>query len=343
MSSTLFPLLTKSTYLNTAYVGPMSTALAQFRQLQEKEYLEKGATYKVNAYDDLDTTHHILADFFGAKKEHTYVVSNFSTGIRQALTFLSKSLNVLLLEEEYPSLSSAFEESGFEVHKIPKTTAVEDAIEKRLATGGIDVLALSIVQYDTGLLIDLEFLKKIKKNYPNLILIGDGTQFLGGHFFHFDRSPFDLVVASGYKWLLAGFGNGVLMVSSLFLKSAGCSFAELHQRIFNGHFNILAAASLRFAIESFRAQGFEKLLDQKIKLSEKVKTQLTDKLYIEPWVAERKQHSSIFILKGGASLYEKLQKNNIQCALRGTGVRISFHYYNTESDLNHLISILKKS
>lgn len=324
-------------------MGPLSTALAQFRQVQEKEFLEKGAAYKVNAYDSLENTHHLLADFFGAKKEHTYVVSNFSTGIRQALTFLSKKLNVLLLEEEYPSLSSAFEESGFEVHKIPKTTAVEDAIEMRLANGGIDVLALSIVQYDTGLLIDFEFLKKMKRHYPNLILIGDGTQFLGGHLFHFDHAPFDLVVASGYKWLLAGFGNGVLMVSSFFLNSVGCTAAELHQRIFNGHFNILAAASLRFAIESFNTQGFEKLLDQKIKLSEKVKTQLTDYHYIDPWVAQRKEHSSIFILKGGASLYEKLLKNNIQCVLRGTGVRVSFHYYNTETDLNHLMSILEKS
>ena len=40
-------------------------------------------------------------------------------------------------------------------------------------------------------------------------MIGDGTQFLGAHAFHFNTSPFDVLAASGYKWLLAGFGNGV--------------------------------------------------------------------------------------------------------------------------------------
>ena len=37
----------------------------------------------------------------------------------------------------------------------------------------------------SGLLIDIEFLKKIKLNYPEIIILGDGTQFLGGHFFNF--------------------------------------------------------------------------------------------------------------------------------------------------------------
>ena len=50
---------------------------------------------------------------------------------------------------------------------------------------------------------------------------------------------------------------------------------------------------------------------------------------------------SIFILEGKENLYEELLNQNIQCVKRGKGVRVSFHYYNTEEDLDKLISALK--
>ena len=49
MSLEIFPLLTKSTYLNTAYVGPMSKDLAVFRRKHEDEYVQNGGEYKTKA------------------------------------------------------------------------------------------------------------------------------------------------------------------------------------------------------------------------------------------------------------------------------------------------------
>ena len=54
---------------------------------------------------------------------------------------------------------------------------LEDQIDDYISKNQIDILALSIVQYSTGLLIDINFLKSLKLKYPNLILIGDGTNF----------------------------------------------------------------------------------------------------------------------------------------------------------------------
>lgn len=337
-----FPLLTKNTYLNTAYVGPMSKALSEFRCQHEAAYLLKGGDYKVDAYAGLEDTHRVLANFFGASAANTFVVPNFSIGIRHALSLLPKNLNVLLLEEEYPSLRIAFEEGDFVIHKIPLKADVELQIEKRLAEGGIDILALSIVQYASGILIDIDFLNGLKNQYPDLILIGDGTQFLGAHVFHFDSSPFDLIAASGYKWLLAGFGNGVLMVSEFYLDRIQRKALTLFNRVFNGHFNILATASLRFAIEAFESQNFNLLMQSKAMLAQKAKQLLYEHGWISPWVMERKQHGSIFILEGEESLYKKLIDHKIQCVPRGKGVRVSFHYYNSEQDIHRLIEVLKK-
>ena len=54
MIKELYPLLTNTTYLNTAYVGLMSTKLAEFRRRHEESFVQNGGDkYKVEAYEAL--------------------------------------------------------------------------------------------------------------------------------------------------------------------------------------------------------------------------------------------------------------------------------------------------
>ena len=344
MYSKIFPLLSKGIYLNTAYVGLMSKGLVEFSANNEKDYLQKGEDYKKNSYKTLEEAHRTVSRFFSVNLNNAFVVNNFSSGIRHVIRFLPKKLKVLLIDNDYPSLISAFEEEDFLIHKVPMLDiGLEDQIDDYISKNQIDILALSIVQYSTGLLIDINFLESLKLKYPNLILIGDGTQFLGAHKFSFDSSPFDVLAASGYKWLLAGFGNGVLMISKRYLDLINKGASVIRDIIFKGHFNILATASLNFAIKSLEKQGFENLMNQKAVLTEKVKNSLSEINQIGSWVSKRKQHSSIFILEGNKDLFKKLKKSKIHCVLRGKGIRISFHYYNTEEDLLYLENVLKEN
>ncbi|MFQ3340838.1 MAG: cysteine desulfurase/selenocysteine lyase [Flavobacteriaceae bacterium] len=341
MYSDSLPLLTNRTYLNTAYVGPMSTKLAVFRRNEEEEYVQNGGQYKVKAYDSLEETHQIVAAFFGSQTRHTFVIPNFSFGIRRAVSFLPKLTKILVLKEDYPSLVDAFVENKFDIKTVTQSPKLEQSIESILSSEKIDVLALSIVQYTTGMLIDFEFLKRMKEKHPQLLIIGDGTQFLGAHAFDFSQSPFDVVVGSGYKWLMAGFGNGVMLVSEKYFEQTQITPSFMYDHIFKGHFNIIATASLRFAIEEFNRQGFETLMEQKAHLSEKVKAHLSSLNLIAPWVTERTSHSSIFSIEGDESLYNKLHENDIHCSLRGNGIRISFHYYSQMSELDTLLKVLE--
>ena len=59
-------------------------------------------------------------------------------------------------------------------------------------------------------------------------------------------------------------------------------------------------------------------------------------------VLKRPNHSSIFNIKGGKLLFKFLQNKDIRCVIRGKGVRVSFHFYNTDEDLKKLISALKE-
>ena len=342
MTSENYPLLKKGTYLNTAYMGLMSESLSSFRRDYEMGYLNGGESYKFNADNLLFETHENLSNFFGSKEKNTFVIPNFSTGIKHITNYLSTKLNVLLIKDDYPSLVKAFDEKKFNIESIEIQTHLELQIEKRLNSKKIDVLAMSIVQYASGLLIDINFLKKLKCQYPDLIIIGDGTQFLGAHNFDFNSSPFDVVAASGYKWLLAGFGNGVLMISDYYLSRIKKKAFDLYDDIFTGHFNILSVASLNFSIKNFQKNDFTKLIKYKEKLSRKAKQILTENCLIDEWVKIRKEHSSIFILEGKKTMYKTLIKNKIHCVQRGKGIRVSFHFYNTFKDLDNLIKVLKQ-
>ena len=84
-------------------------------------------------------------------------------------------------------------------------------------------------------------------------------------------------------------------------------------------------------------------MEQKAQITLAVKTRLISLQLIAPWVIERPSHSSIFNIPGNKSLYHKLQKNKIHCALRGNGIRISFHYYNQMRELDTLIDVLESN
>ena len=84
-------------------------------------------------------------------------------------------------------------------------------------------------------------------------------------------------------------------------------------------------------------------MEQKAQITSAVKARLVSLQLIAPWVIERPSHSSIFNIPGNESLYQKLRKNKIHCALRGNGIRISFHYYNQMRELDTLINVLESN
>ena len=336
-----FPLLNSSIYLNTAYVGLMSKSLYDFRQDFELQYLHKGDEYKLNAYECLDETHASIASFISSKKDQTYFVPNFSTGIRFVLDRLRPGTNLLLIEDDYHSLLSAIEERDFNLVSVRMQENVEFLIAKAIEKNPIDVLVLSIVQYTTGLIIDLDFIADLKNKYPELLIIGDATQFIGTSVFNFSESSFDAIVCSGYKWLLAGFGNGFIAVSDDFIRFTNSTKAEMHSKIFAGHFNILAAASLVFALDYLKSNGFEKLIKKNDFLLSKLRKGLSD-LGFNPAYSSRKKQSNIVSIHFEESISRILEESNIRFSHRGNFIRFSVHFYNVDTDINKLFSVIEK-
>jgi len=66
-------------------------------------------------------------------------------------------------------------------------------------------------------------------------------------------------------------------------------------------------------------------------------------LLLENKVLKRKEHSTIFNIKGNDQMFHHLSNNNVVCSQRGDGIRVSYHFYNTENEIDQIEGILKTS
>ena len=336
-----FPLLKKCIYLNTAYVGLMSKGLYDFRRKYDLDYINKGDHVYMSKHQIVNKARISISKFFGSKINQTFVSSNFSSALRSVLEYVPKKANFLVIEEDYPSILNAVKERSFNYHKIPITVDLELNILKLIEEKKIDVIAISVVQWISGFLIDIEFLKKIKLKFPEIIIIGDGTQFLGGHFFNFQDSPFDFIAASGYKWLISGFGNGLFMISDNFFDYTKINDSILLDKIFDGHSDLLAIESLNYSINTLQKKDFKFLINKKNETTSILKKSLKELNLLDDFSLFRENHSSIFNIKLNQKQFKFLIKNNVRCVKRGSGVRVSVHFYNSKEDIKSFISILK--
>ncbi|NAY92288.1 aminotransferase class V-fold PLP-dependent enzyme [Muricauda sp. JGD-17] len=351
-----FPVLQQCIYANTAATGLLSEDLMEWRQGHDLDYLIGGSEVKMKNFEKIPDIRSTVGDFFHCHPDDVALVPNFSMGLNIILEGLPKNQKALLLKEDYPSLNWPFESRNFKREYVEIDHRLEERIYDKVAGGAIDVLALSVVQWVNGIKIDLEFLKKLKKDFPNLMLIADGTQFCGTEPFNFGNSGIDILGSSGYKWLLAGFGNGFFLVKDevknrfdLKFTGYGSVAGDLSKRenipfcrhLEPGHLASLNFGSLSFGLDFLNEIGVKHIQAQLSRLSKKSIEQFSALGLLEEAVVQRKQHSTIFNVSGDKALFHQLRDKEVVCSLRGKGIRLSFHFYNTEDEIETIAKILK--
>ncbi len=351
-----FPVTRKSIYANTAVYGPLYDSLIDWRQEHDLDFLLHGSEMREKSLRILSDTRKTVGKFFNCKRENVALISNFSTGLNTLLEGLHPKKKILLLENDYPSVNWSFENRNFDITYLQPSSALEEEIEATIAATKIDVLALSVVQWLDGFLIDLAFIKKLKTIYPNLIIIADGTQFCGSRAFDFATSGIDVLGASAYKWLLAGYGNGFMLfsdqvkevfeLSTIGFNAANGDFDKrdsirFAKKFEPGHLSCLNFGSLKFSMDFLQNIGMDKISEHNRLLSEKAKREFNSLGLLEDGIMERKAHSTIFNIKANTNIFNKLLDNDVLCAQRGDGIRLSFHFYNTEKEVDAIVRILK--
>ncbi|MCB0371807.1 MAG: aminotransferase class V-fold PLP-dependent enzyme [Muricauda sp.] len=352
-----FPVLNQCIYANTASAGLLSEDLMEWRQGHDLDFLIGGSEMKNKGFAHMPEIKKTVGNFFHCKSENVALVPNFSMGLNLLLEGLSKDKTVLLLNNDYPSLNWPFETRSFKRDYVDIDGNMEENIRAKVKSGTIDVLALSLVQWVNGVRIDLGFLRDLKKEFPTLMIIADGTQFLGMEPFDFENSGIDILGASAYKWLLAGYGNGFYLVKEAVmdqfdLKGIGNGSVnnDASQRnnisfckhLEPGHLDSFNFGSLEFAINFLDEIGLEDIQAHLNKLSKKAMEVFSELDLLEPFIPGRKQHSTIFNIKGDKKLFTKLTEEDVVTSPRGGGIRLSFHFYNTEEEIEAIAKLLKR-
>lgn len=350
-----FPVLSQYTYLNTAASGLLPESVLEFRQDHDLDFLISGSILKEKQGEVLSGVREAVGRFFHCAPNRVGLTPNFSYGFNILMEGIEKGKKVLLLKNDYPSVNWAVESRDFEVCYAEIDENLEQNIVRAIVKEKPDIFAFSLVQWINGIRIDADFLKDLKKKFPHLLLFGDGTQYCGIETFDFEASALDVLGASAYKWMNAGYGNAFFlfkehMEDKIFPKSLGFNSLQgkykpqegsLIGKFEPGHQDTLNFGSLKAAIDLMNKLGMGTITEQVAELSREAKSAFEKENLLEPAVVKRTFHSPIFNIRGDDTLFQKLRSKNIICSQRGEGIRVSFHYFNTSEDLEKLLAAVK--
>lgn len=347
-------------YLNTAAAGLISPqslkAGADFN-----EALLTGASTRSEQwrFKEFPQTRELLARFMGVSVSNVAFVPNFSYGLTAVVHSLKGSEKVLLYKNDYPTVLDAFRINDFDITWIDSPdgfTISVDEIKELCLTKKIEVITLSQVQWNSGFKLDIYELARFCREH-NIVLIVDATQSLGAVQMNVAELDADVLIASNYKWMNAGFGSGVMYMSDRFFERYPPKIKGMGSYTFHpdgpptyepsirnyepGHLAMHELVMLDVAMKQKLEMGLAAIEAHNKKLMQQLLDGIKDlpvKLVGDFSIENR---GSIMLLKDENGLGAFLEKEGIVVTHRGGMLRLSIHFYNTEADIARCIEVLK--
>lgn len=292
----------------------------------------------------------------------------------EALSFVAFGLDwrdgdqVVISDQEFPSnrvVWEALKDRGVEVIAVALDGTDPELDLISACTARTRVLSISAVQYASGLRLDLPRLGRLC-NQKGVLLCVDAIQQIGA--LPFDVQEYDcaFAMADGHKWLLGPEGLGVFYCRSdlrqqLKLHEYGWHMLEhsgdyerrdwqpaLSARRFEcGSPNLLGTMALDASLSLLEDVGMDEIAAQ---LQKRVDW-LDEALRTIPSVtvrspAERTRRAGIVTFsvagKEPQQLYRQLMAEQVVCAPRGGGIRLSPHFYTTEQVLDDSLALITR-
>ena len=349
-----YPGVRNTCYLNTAACGLISKDIITLQNQVLTRLATEGSSFYVEWIEKtLPTVRIKVSDFVQCKEKELALLPSFSIGVNFLANALKSRQNLMLIEGDYPTLTTAF----LRTHKNVSWFKPDDngwidldILKEQLLHNKIDLLAVSHIQYLTGLRLPIENLGAFCR-VNEICLIADVTQSLGAVDLNFSKLNTDIIIGSTYKWLNTGLGSAIMCIDSSLIEEvqpshqnpdipgAWGSNAAL-SKFEPGHFNFTSFSSLLAAIEEKNALGMQHIESYNFELSRALisgaiklgKTPLSN--------ATAQWNSPIVSLPGDQELLDKFGAKNINVALRGNNLRFSPHFYNTMDDIDHALEVM---
>lgn len=213
-----FPDLVYGTYLNHASISPLNTRCRQAITQLTEDYSRRGVKAWSPGNEARGRLRGLLGQLIGASGDDIALLGNTS----QALSIVACEFpwrqgdGLVLVRGEFPGnvlpWLYAARRFGLEVHWLEVLDVLEQSPRfQQVMARQPRLLAISWVQYQTGVAQSLKALSRLRDQYGIQICL-DAIQGLGPLTMNLAETPLDYVACGGHKWLLSPEGTGFLYV-----------------------------------------------------------------------------------------------------------------------------------
>ncbi len=362
-----FPVTDKYIYLDHAGVAPVSLRVKKAIETFLSESTEGGAFHYPRWAQQIVEARRASARLINAEPNDIALVKSTAHG----LSIVAEGLdwkpgdNVLVYEKEFPSNLYPWlnlRRRGVDVRFIPSR-------EGRILLADIDalvndrtrLLAVSSVQFTNGFRIDLQKTGDLCKD-RGIFFCVDAIQSLGVIPMDVKKFGIDFLSADAHKWLLGPEGIGIfycrpglaerLAPPLIGWKSVRNEFAfetidlQLKTdalRFEEGSSNVMGILGLGAAVGLLLEVGIEKIEEKVLGLGDVIIKEAESRghsLLSSKDRTERGGHVTFTGYFHPMKAKEALLKKDIMVNVRGGGLRVSPHFYNSEDDLKRFFAAL---
>lgn len=359
-------------HTNNAGLAPISLRAKETIEYWSRRFFEEGFHTDHDYMNAVLETRKSLSQLIGCHHEEVAFYPSTSGGINQIAMQLQLSENddVLMWDQEYSSHLYPWQQACLKakarlriVESDQWSTPTDQFISQ--INSKTKVIAFSWMQYQTGAMMDYEKIIRVAKE-NNIFVFVDVMQGLGILPFNLWSLGVDAVAGGSHKWLVSPVGAGFLALRKKWiplLKPHTYSSATFGtcddpsdfeclpksdaSKYESGSKSVLEITALGSSVDLILSVGVSTLYQESMRLKDLFLAGLSTDQYQFLNPNEKIKFQSPIINfhaknKSNQQLSELLRSHSILHAKRGPGIRLAFHAFNSENDIDFICEVLKK-
>lgn len=354
-----FPALQDRTYLATAGGGPIASPAARAAEAYFRESEAQADAPFADWLVRTDVVRTQVADVINAAPTDIAFLASASVAMNAVTGYVAPEATIVTVADEFPSVVQPWVNRGHPVVEVGTQAdgAIDlDRIVQHL-TPDVGAIALSHVQFRTGRRIDLTPICKAAQAIGAMVIV-DATQSMGAVPIDVTKQPVSILMASGYKWLCAGYGIAAVYVNPELRhrrppvfgwRSAAVPYAliptdvtptDTAVQLEMGHPPFAPAFCLGGALS--HAGRLDRLaIWQRIEvLQSYLRLRLAKSGLPSPLAPVGESGIAVLPTSRGAALKKALAEDRIMISASGNYVRLSTHAFNTEAEIDQTVDRL---
>jgi len=358
-----FPNAKNCIYLDHAAGGVISRPSHEAATQYWNESLEKGDFYWENWLSRKEEARSQIAAFINADPEEVSFVHSTSEGMNIIADLLGDDGDAMMSDMEFPASTVPWlhQKGSVQFLSAEQNKTLPENFNQSI-TSSTKTIVSSYVQYATGFKQDLNSLSQIAKE-KEINFVVNCSQALGAFPVDVKAMGIDCLAGNSYKWMMAGYGGGVLYIRKDILKKRKPHFAgwrsvtnpdEYQNK--NAELSLTGSQfeyggpsfpnffALAAACKYFSSLGKEDIKNRILFLTNYLiqQAQKNNISILSPLEPQHRSGIIILAVPEPQKACLKLYQKGIFVTPRGGGIRVAPHIYNNEEDINKLISGIKK-